>query len=285
MNYFTSPTLAQFSGKTALLILFKAFSLSGIFAQSEGFFDEKVQQRIQKRFIHSKSKYLAISAGIGFTATHIQDPNGFLTEGALMENNTYMPNIMYEQGLANGFFVEAGYSYIGMGIGHKRSVGELSSSFYSEKFKNHDLQFGIGYRVINQRNYHYFNVHAGLFVGFANEKLEGLPITSTYMDFDPATNEAYSISRQITDFRPYSLGPYIGLSKELRLTKGFSFFIKYTHRFGLINTMSGTMHLQSDEIVFHDDPATFQVRGSGAFVTGGLKILLNKKALEHFQIR
>ncbi len=278
-------TLRQTVYKTLLLLLFQAFFVAGVYAQSEGFLDKKDHQRFKKRQIHPKSKYFAVSAGIGFTVTNVQDPNGFLSEGPVMENNTYLPSFMYEHGLTRNFFAEIGYAYIGMGVTHKRVVAKVSSSSYSGHFSNHDVQIGAGYRLINQSSYHFFNIHAGLFVGIPNEVLQDLPISFTSLANDPATGKDYSITLSILDFRPFSFGPYLGISKELRITSDLRFFIKYVQRFGIISTMSGTFELQSDEIAFDSDMARFQVRGSGAFITGGLKILLNRKALQHLPVR
>lgn len=267
--------------KILLTVVLFCWCFPTLFSQNEEKVNStKKEKRIEKRFIHPKSKYLSVSAGWGFTSTHIQDPSNFLNEGLIMQNNTYLPNIMYEHGIVNNFFCEIGYSYIGQGIAFKRKFDGIGGSSYSEFYSNHDFQLGMGYRVINKSNYHFLNIHAGLFVGFANEKLEDLPMTSAYTRTDHVTNSKYLLTRSITKFHPISFGPYLGVSKELRLSKDVRFFVKYIQRFGLNSIMSGTFELSSDEITFDQDKATFQVRGGGAFITGGLKILLFKNKLE-----
>ncbi|MCC5923403.1 MAG: hypothetical protein JJT77_06440 [Crocinitomicaceae bacterium] len=231
------------------------------------------EKHIDKRYVHPKSKYISISGGWGFTSTVFDAPISYFNKGLYMSNNTYLPNVTYEHGIKNNYFGEIGYSYIGQGIG-----GFLYSRFYS----NHDFQIGMGYRFINKSNYQFFNIHTGLFIGLANEKLENLPHISVYTRFDQIKESEYFFTRNVTAFQPISFGPYIGISKEFRLFKDVRFFIKYMQRFGSIPTMSGTFKLSSNEIDFDNDFATFKVRGGGAFITGGLKILLFKKKLENY---
>lgn len=269
---------------TLLIVVIFSWSFPTIFSQKgENDASLKKKQRIEKRYIHPKSKYLSISGGWGFTSTHVKGPSGFLNQGLIMQNNTYLPNIMYEHGLKSYFFAEIGYSYIGQGISNKRMVDGVGGGSYSKFYSNHDVQLGIGYRVINKNNYHFLNAHAGLFVGFANEQLENLPMTSNHTRIDHTTNSEYLLTRSITNFHPVSFGPYLGVSKELRLSKDVRFFVKYVQRFGLNATMSGTFELSSDEIDFDNDISSFKVRGGGAFITGGLKILLFKKKLEDYE--
>jgi hypothetical protein len=96
---------------------------------------------------------------------------------------------------------------------------------------------------------------------------------------DIITNAKYEVNVNVNNFSPISVGPYLGISKEFRLSKDIRFFAKYIQRFGLKTIMSGDIVLTSEEIDFVDEPATFKVRGGGAFVTFGLKILLFRNRL------
>lgn len=257
-----------------LIVVIFSWCFSILFSQNNQKANLTIKEkRIDKRYVHPKSKYISISGGWGFTSTVFESQIAFFSKGVYMSNNTYLPNIMYEQGVGSNRFIEVGYSYIGQGVG-----GFMYLGFHN----NHDGQIGIGYRVINKNNYQFLNVHAGLFVGFATEQLEYLPMTLKYIRTDHSTNSEYLLTTNITNFHPVSFGPYLGISKEFRLSKDVRFFVKYVQRFGLNATMSGTFELSSDEIDFDNDFATFKVRGGGAFITGGLKILLFKKKLENY---
>jgi hypothetical protein len=267
--------------QTLFLLIVFSFSL---FSQTSNEIKQaKKEERIEKRFIHPQAKYLSASLGFGFTSTHIKDPNNFLMEGLLMRNNTYFFNVMYEHGIGNNFFAEVGYNYIGQGMSMGRDMGDKNSwTQYNKLYHNHDFQLGVGYRVINSNNFNFVNLHAGFFIGFSNTKKSELPIpvgeSPTYTIYESHTNYNYQIVRTIDAYSRLSFGPYLGVSKDIRLSHNVRIFIKYVHRFGLNANLRGTMTLTSDEMTF-DDVATYKVRGGGAFVSGGLKIFLFNRKL------
>lgn len=229
--------------------------------------------RNDKRYIHPKSKYLSFSSGWGFTSTIVKDPSNFLDQGIIRGNNSYVPSFTYEQGIKNNFFAEIGYSRIAQGIRYTISaVGKGRSSSYSSKYQNHDIQIGGGYRVIIKNNFNFFNVHVGVFTGFANRKFSDLQSNYGFNKTDKLTGSKYEINVNINNFKSLAFGPYLGISKELRLSKDVRFFAKYIQRFGLVSIMSGEFLLTSDELIFADEPATFEVTGGGGFITLGLKI-------------
>jgi hypothetical protein len=252
-----------------LLVFLTGFS-SSHFGQPT----EKKIIKIEKRYIHPKSKYLAFSAGWGFTSILTKDPNDFLTEGLQFRHNTRLPNIMYEHGIKHNIFAETGYSRTRQGVFFSSVAGSAYSGLY---FAN-DIHLGVGYRLIaKNNNLNFINFHSGIFLGFANIKESSLQSTFGRNETDPITNEQYSVSATITNFNSVAIGPYVGISKEFRMSKEVRFFAKYIQRFGVSSIMSGTFTLSSDEIDFVEEPATFKVTGGGAFVTFGLKIgLLNK---------
>lgn len=263
---------------TLALILLLSCSHTLLFSQST----DKKSLRIEKRYIHPKSKYLSFSAGWGFTSILVNDPNNFLTEGLKLRNNTYLPNIMYEHGIANNFFAEVGYSYTRQGVFFAREVNGSGGSSYFGLYHSHDAILGGGYRLIAKNNIHVLNFHAGFCMGFADEteRFADLPLSFGNTQKDIITNAKYEVKVKVNHFSSISIGPYLGISKEFRLSKDIRFFAKYIQRFGLNTTMSGEMVLTSDEIDFVDEPATFKVRDGGAFVTFGLKILLFQNKLK-----
>jgi len=261
--------------KILLLLLIISCTIPKAFTQSDTILSKK-----ERRFIHEKSKYISFSNGFGFTSIRVKDPNNFLNQGLQMQNTTFVPNIMYEHGIANSFFAELGYSSIWQGVFYSRIINDIGFSSYSRLYRNHNIQFGGGYRIINKNNFHFFNLHGGVFIGFSNKKITNLPINYGSENVDPVSNYPFTITTKINNFSPISFGTYLGISKELRLSKDVRFFVKYIQQFGFKNTMSGTFELASDQINFVNEPVTFKISGGGAFVTGGLKILLFKKQLK-----
>lgn len=269
-------------------ILIASFFVPTLFSQSADSIKlAKKNERIQKRYIHPKSKYISVSAGWNFASTYTNDPNNFLKQGLVMGNNSYFPSVIYEHGIKNNFFGEVGYDYTKLGIRMSRDMGngKAWSRYwrYHPKHSNHNLKIGGGYRVIGKNNFHFLNVHGGFFFSFSNKSNEHIyPIvnqTATYSISEPSTNLNYQIEHTLESYSRFSFGPYIGISKEIRLSEDVRFFVKYIHRFGLNSHFSGT-YVFSDNLNFDQD-ATYNVRGGGAFISGGLKILLFKKKLNN----
>lgn len=252
----------------------------------------KKEERKIKRYIHPQSKYISVSAGFGFTSTHIKDPNNFLSEGLIMQNNTYFPNVMYEHGIRDGFFAEAGYSYIGQGISLKRDYSENSSwGYYRKHYSNHDIQLGIGYRLANSNNFNFFNLHAGMFFGVSNMKSndvknfkEGTATISVSENVENTANLNYQLVETTNSFSRLSVGPYLGLSKDIRLSSKVRIFVKYVHRFGLNANIDNSIKIVSDNMTF-DDKVSVKVRGGGAFISGGLKISVFSNKLPSYEIQ
>lgn len=238
---------------------------------------QEKKTKAEKRFIHPKSKYIAVSGGWAFTASHINDPQRFLDNGPIMQNDGLFPNIMYEQGIQNDFFAEMGYSFIPQGLSIKQTLGESSGSSTFILHDNHDLQIGGGYRLILKNNFHLCNFHGGLFLGYTMNHV-GSSSWGVYTVNDIETHKKYKFVYHIDDYSKFAIGPYLGISKELRLSDDVRFFFKYTQRFGLVSQASGRIALSSEEFPLNHD-AFFNLRGGGAYLAFGFKVLLFKKKL------
>lgn len=258
------------------IIVLLLFYFTPIFPQNN--IKLKQELRIKKRFIHPKSKYISVSGGFGFLSTKIKDPNNFLNSGSIMGNNSYLPQIMYEHGLKNNWFLEGGYSFYGTGIMYKREVDGSGTSSYSKLANNHNLDIGLGYRVIGPKNFHYLNLHGGLFFGLVDRNYNNLPAELGGGNYnDQHLGIEYSVSNRLLKYNRFNTGIYLGLSTEIRLSNRVRFFIKYTHRFGINPNFIGELELDSYDYSFNDN-ASYKVSGNGGFVTGGFKVLLNKKS-------
>jgi hypothetical protein len=244
--------------------------------------DIKTRQRIEKRFIHPESKYITISGGWAFTSTYTNDPNSFLKTGLVMMNNHIFPNVRYEHSIGENTFLETSYEFGKVGINMGRKMTEEISwdkySRFSKDHNNHILQIGCGYRIIGKNKFHFLNLHTGLFFGVSNKTQSDIQSflnhSATYIVEEPETGLSYQIERNIESYSRYSFGAYLGASHEIRLSDRLRFVIRYTHRFGLNPILSGK-YVFSDNLNLDSD-ATFDVRGGGAFISGGLKILLSK---------
>ena len=103
--------------------------------------------------------------------------------------------------------------------------------------------------------------------------------TTTHTIYEEHTNLNYQIQYTLDSYSPISLGAYLGISKEIRLSEEIRFFVKYIHRFGFLPTSKGTYVMKSDDVTIKHD-TSFIVRGGGGFISGGLKfILFNNKVI------
>jgi hypothetical protein len=71
----------------------------------------------------------------------------------------------------------------------------------------------------------------------------------------------------------------MGVSKELRLSSSLRIALRYAHRRGFDSILAGT-YAFSDELGFSQD-ATYKVTVGGAFLSGGLKLLLPDQFNKH----
>lgn len=244
-----------------------------------GEFEEKKIEKIQKRQIDPNSKFLHISGGFAFTSTYTKDPNKFLKTGAVMQNNHYIPNLFYEHSLSEKHFLELGYEFGKIGINLGRQMNKTAYwGKYSSFLLNHTFLFGTGYRLIGKNKFHYLNFHAGLFFGISNktksEFIDHFNNPRIHYITEVPTNLNYQIQQNLEKYSRISFGPYIGISHDFRLSTDVHLFIKYVHRFGLNPILSGS-YIFSENLNL-DKNASFQVKGGGAYLTGGLKIRLFK---------
>ena len=262
--------------------LFSFFLLFSFISNAQNIVSKK-EKRIQDRFIHPKSKYVAFAGGFGFTSTFTKDPNSFLQTGPNMRNNHYFPHLSYEHGIGQQIFLESGYEFGKIAISMGRTFAdEQTWSSTTRIFNNHNLntfQLGAGYRIIGKNNIHFLNVHGGLFFGVSNKKPSELQFlfsgTANFTITEEVPFSQYEIYRSIQSYSRFTFGPYLGISKEFRLSQQIRLFVKYTQRFGLKSIFEGTYSSFSDNLNLPND-AKFKVTGGGGFLSFGLKVLLFK---------
>jgi hypothetical protein len=270
--------------KQLSLLIFLFLISSTIVAQNDLV---KKQQRIEKRFIHPYSKYVSFSGGFGFSSTYTDDPNNFIESGLNMRNNFYFPNFSYEHGIGRQFFLETAYEIGKVAVSLGRTYAEQQSWSETVRFFNrhnlHNIQLGAGFRVIGKNNFHFVTIHGGLFFGISDRSKSEMQFLLSgsanieVIEEDPFLQ--YQISRTFQSYSPFTFGPYLGVSKEIRLAEDIRFFVKYTQRFGLNSILEGTYSFSENLNLNHD--ATFKVTGGGGFLSFGLKVLLFKNKLKN----
>ena len=230
-----------------------------------------------------KTKYLCFSSGWSFNATHTKSLNNFF-EPISMVNSGFFPSLMYEFGIKKRLFSEIGFDINKQSISISRPIIDderwTSSTSFLRKHRSNNFNFGFGYRVTNKKDFNFFNIHGGFYLGLSNKSVSDMNQfiggNATYFIFEERNNLIYHYTRTLEKYSRFSFGCYIGVSKEIRLSKDILFFVKYSHRFGFIPQFSGTYDVYFDDANL-DFRSKFLSRGGGYYFSGGLKFLLFKK--------
>lgn len=263
------------SSTIIFVILCFMFRLS--FSQSNHLTKNTAQSKAEKRYVHPKAKYISISSGWGFSSVNLKGANNFLQQGVSMRRSSFIPELRYEHGIKNNIFAEIGYLSFVHGFTLSRIVNEMMNTSYERLYRNNEFNFGLGYRLFGKNNYHILNFHSGLFFGFTNRELSAIPDYFSRSMHDMETNEIFNINISVLNKNQFSFGPYVGISKELRLSRDVRLFLKYTHRFGLIKSFNATFDLSSETISVPQEQGTIKMNSGGSVITAGIKIEILRK--------
>jgi hypothetical protein len=231
----------------------------------------KTEYKKNKRFIHPKSIFVSLTTGIGAMKSYAEDPNGFIRDSYGQSIST---RLMVEKGLKNNFFLEAGYQFIEYYGSLK--FKDLSMTTSSNDFFTHQLNMGAGYRVIGKKkNYHYFNIHSGLSIGFIPEKKGATATGGGSMSFGTITDYyelSYSYETEILS--SVLIAPYIGLSKDFCLSERLFITLMYRYQYGLNKLSQRSITYQNNEQYPTPQNASNFTNGTEQTFQLGLKLKL-----------
>jgi hypothetical protein len=236
--------------------------------------------KLVKHYIHPKSKFLGINSGFGFTSTIINDNNNYLTNGYVTGNNTYVFGLAYSHGLERNISLELAFNSMKIGFIISPNHDKLMS-YYREMYRSTDFQFGGIYRLTTKNEFNIINFHGGLTLGFLRQPKHSI---SSYQNGDLIGTYTFNQEQQIitriylNDYNKFILGFYLGVSKDIRLSKDVRFFVSYQQRFGINPLIDGMISFEENNNILPSE-GHILVRGGGTFLTGGFKILLFGKYL------
>ena len=191
-----------------------------------------------KRFIHPESMFISLFGGYSMAKSNAQDQNDLITDefgGALSTR------VMVEKGWKKNSFVEAGYQLFEYNVSFGLSNRNFSST--KNEYFTHQFNLGAGYRVIGKRkNYHYFNLHGGLSIGFIPLR-KGEMTWPNLPEFENPFGSigtigntfSYQYTLETEVVSSFILAPYIGISKDFRITHSMFISILYRYQHGLNN--------------------------------------------------
>lgn len=235
----------------------------------------KIEYKKQKRYIHPESMYVSLTGGIGYVKSYADDPNGFISDSY---GESLSTRLIIEKGIKKNFFVEAGYQLLEYN-GSMQFRNPSGTSSRNDYF-THQLNIGAGYRVIGKRkNYHFFNLHTGLSIGLIPEK-KGATIEGGNASMSMGTNlynYTLSYSYQTEILSSILFAPYIGISKDFRLTKNMFISLVYRYQHGLNKLSKRSIIYQNSEEYTTPQSATNYMNGTEHTIQVGLKFKIGKE--------
>ncbi|MCC5924799.1 MAG: hypothetical protein JJT77_13530 [Crocinitomicaceae bacterium] len=142
--------------------------------------------------------------------------------------------INYQFSLPKNIFLEAGFKYLKYWTYFETNEWVLNYYDHLSGFSTLSFSFGGGYRLIGKNNLRFFDLHSGFSLGITdNQKGSGQSLSNyvNYIDNNGNLEElSYSWQYQITS--RYSLGFYLGASKDIRVTKNLYTTVRYHYQFG-----------------------------------------------------
>lgn len=142
--------------------------------------------------------------------------------------------INYQYTLPKNFFVESGFQYL------KYWTNFRTDEWVSEMFDNvsgfstFSFSLGGGYRFIGENNLRFFDIHTGFTLGVTDNKI-GSGQSHSYVWFYQDGNGNAGVMNYSWQYRitsRYSLGFYLGISKDIRINENLYVSARYHYQFG-----------------------------------------------------
>lgn len=234
----------------------------------------KIAYKKDKRFIHPQSLFVSVLGGIGFAKSFAEDNN--VIQDDLGE--ALSGRIMVEKGFKNNFFFEAGYQFFEYNSSF--SLSKHSFSFSINESFTHQFNLGAGYRVIGkQKNYHYLNLHAGLSIGFIPMR-KGQTTWSTDENTGSIGNITnpyiFTYSTEGEIMSSFIIAPYVGISKDFRITESMFITLLYRYQHGLNNISKREVTYQDNDEYTAPQTANTYMNGTEHTIQLGLKFKIGK---------
>ncbi len=244
-------------------------------AELKNYKASKIEFKKKKRFIHPKSTFVALTTGIGAVKSFGEHPDGYILDSY---GQSIATRLMIESGLKNNFFLEAGYQILEYNGSIK--FKDLSFTTSGEDFFTHQFNIGAGYRVIGRKkNYHFFNIHSGISLGFIPEKTGSIgSVGDGYISFG-TINDYYqmSYSYETEIVSPVLIAPYIGLSKDFRLSHRLFITLMYKYQFGLNILSQRSITFQNNQQYTTPQNTSNYMNGTEQMFQLGLKFKLGNE--------
>ncbi|MGM0477813.1 MAG: hypothetical protein ACQERC_01225 [Bacteroidota bacterium] len=142
--------------------------------------------------------------------------------------------VNYQYTLPKNFFLEGAFKYLKYWTYFETNDWIIDFYDHLSGFSTLSFSLGGGFRFVGQNNLRFFDLHAGLSFGITDNPIgngQYLSNSVTYQDGN-GNQGTLNYSWQYQFISRYSLGFYLGLSKDIRVTKNLYVTARYHYQFG-----------------------------------------------------
>jgi hypothetical protein len=142
--------------------------------------------------------------------------------------------INYQFTLPHHFFVESGFKYLKHWTYFRTNEWVAKHYYNISGFSTLSFSLGTGYRIVGDNNLRFFDLHTGFTLGIADNPIGNGDAFSNAIEYIDNNGQAgvLSYAWQYQIISKYSLGFYLGVSKDIRLTKNLYATARYHYQFG-----------------------------------------------------
>lgn len=208
------------------------------------FSDLKIQERAEKRYIQPGKHIISLLPSNNQYPLILEKSDVFIkdesTRGLLTRHATKIDALYlnYEFTLPENFFVASGFKYLRQWtyLQANRAVIQNGGFNYDHvsSFATLSFNVGAGYRFVGKNNLRFFDVHAGLSIGFTDNPIGSGGYYYNSKPYEDINGNQgvmnYGWSYQISS--RYYYGFYLGISKDIRITKNLYLTARYHYQFG-----------------------------------------------------
>lgn len=142
--------------------------------------------------------------------------------------------INYQFSLPHHFFIESGFKYLKHWTYFRTNEWVANHYYNISGFSTLSFSLGTGYRIVGNHNLRFLDLHTGFTLGIADNPIgngDAFSNSIEYIDNNGQTGIlSYAWQYQIKS--RYNLGFYLGVSKDIRITKNLYATARYHYQFG-----------------------------------------------------
>lgn len=155
-------------------------------------------------------------------------------------NSFFLKSAYFDYGfhLAKNIFVECGIGYVN---NYSSATIDLSSfgqtnefSYYVSAFNTYSLDLGAGYKVVVKNKVRLFDLRFGMHLSILDGQLRSFNPTELTSIFSNSSGQQLSFTMTESDniVKNIAVGTYLGVSKDISLTKNLFLNLRYNKYFG-----------------------------------------------------